>query len=112
MSELSAMLRAENKSEKFLETFKSNKNFDNLNDLSLDELRELNAMVIETINKKRNSKSTDIKKGLSIGDLVTVNSKKSKGDIFEIIKLNPKKAVIKNDAGFTFNCDYSLIETK
>lgn len=106
MSELSAMLRAENAADKFLETFKSKKNYENLNNLNLEELKELNKMVIGMMEEK----GKDLKNKILIGDLVTVNSKKSNNDVFEVVKLNPKKAVIKDDKGTRYNCPYELLK--
>ncbi|WP_396632127.1 hypothetical protein [Maribacter sp. R86514] len=105
MSELSAMLRAENAADKFLETFKNKKNYENLNNLNLEELKELNKMVLGMMEEK----GKNLKNQISIGDLVTVNSKKSNNDVFEVVKLNPKKAVIKDDKGTRYNCPYELL---
>ncbi len=109
MNEASAMLRAENKADKFIETFKSLKNYDKLNELSMEELQELNKMVVGMMKKTRNTEGSDIKSMLSIGDSVLINSPKAKDKTFEVVKLNPKKAVVKNSKGAEFTCPYSLI---
>jgi len=111
MNELKAMVRSEMKADEFIEIFKTKKNYDSLNKLSLEELRTLNSMIVSIIKNRRDGVGSNVKRALSVGDVVTVKSKKTEGDIFEIVKLNPKKAVIKNVDGFKFDCPYALLIT-
>jgi len=111
MSELKAMLKAEEKADRFFDIFKDQRNYEKLNKLSLNDLRELNSMVVEVLKRKRDSEGSDVKTSLGIGDIVNINSRKvSKDDIFEIVKLNPKTATVKNECGQLITCPYSLIE--
>jgi hypothetical protein len=110
MSEVSAMLRAENAADKFIQTFGSHRNYNKLNDLSIKELRQLNSMIIETLKRKKDDKGFDIKRKLKVDDLVFVDRIENTGDIFTVVKLNPKKAVIEDEFGMKFNCPYALIK--
>lgn len=108
MNEFKAMAMAELKAEKFAEIFKDRKSYDALNKLSLEELREMNVMVVEMIKYKRDRVGLDVKKELSVGDLVSV--KNQKDSVYEVIKINRKNAVIKNENGKLYNCPFSLLE--
>lgn len=104
-----AIAKTERECDRVLNVYGSFEKHDELNELSLDELSKLNKMVLDMLKTKRVNKSLDIKHILNIGDIVSVNSKKANDDIFEVVKLNPKKAVIKDELGVQYNCPYSLI---
>jgi hypothetical protein len=110
MNDIKAEVKAILAAEKFCEIFDNPKDFDRLNAMSLEDLAELYKMVVEVMKRKRDKKGTDIKFQLSIGDLVYINSAKAKGEIYEVVKLNPKKAVVKNSDGVSYDCPYSLIK--
>ncbi len=46
---------------------------------------------------------------LKVGDIVSVTGTKFKGEIFEVIKLNPKKVKCKRENGETWNIPYAHI---
>lgn len=108
MNEFKAMAQAELKAEKFVEIFKSRKTYAALDELSIDELKEMNAMIIEMIKNKRDRIGLDVKKDLSEGVLVSVKGEKD--SIYEVVKLNRKNAVIKNDKGKLYNCPFALLQ--
>lgn len=55
---------------------------------------------------ERKEKAT---KELNIGDIVSVTGNKFKGEIFEVLKLNPKKVKCKRENGETWNIPYAHI---
>ena len=48
-------------------------------------------------------------KELNVGDIVSVTGDKFKGEIFEVLKLNPKKVKCKRENGETWNIPYAHI---
>lgn len=108
MNEFRAMAMAELRAEKFVEIFKGRKTYDALDELTLEELKEMNTMVVEMIKRKRDRVGLDVKKELSVGDLVSVKSEKD--SIYEVTKINRKNAVIKNEKGKLYNCPFALLE--
>ena len=80
-----------------------------LGQLSSDELRTLNSMVVATL--KANNKISSIRKARSlyVGQEVEIDHPKYKGQKFIIKKVNRTKCVI-NDGGHTmFTCPMSMI---
>lgn len=77
--------------------------------ITLEELRELNKKVLDAINMKHSIKGESIKFVLKIGDVVNVDTPKTKGKLFTVKKMNPKKAVIKDENGKGSNCPYSIM---
>ena len=55
---------------------------------------------------ERREKAT---KELSVGDIISVTGNKFKGEIFEVLKLNPKKVKCKRENGETWNIPYAHI---
>jgi transcription antitermination factor NusG len=55
---------------------------------------------------ERREKAT---KELKVGDIVSVTGNKFKGEIFEVLKLNPKKVKCKRENGETWNIPYAHI---
>ncbi len=97
--------------EKFCEIFNNPRDYDKLMSMNIDDLRELNRMVIEVIKRKKEDVSFDIKRNIKIGDLIEVKGDKFTNEIWEVLKLNPKKAVCKRENGETWNIGYSSIKT-
>lgn len=82
-----------------------------LQKLSLEDLRRLNKMVVETINAKKKQDSKDKRKTLSIGQKVVVEHKKTSGKVFIISDIRVTKATIKEQGGFaSFEVPLSMIE--
>ena len=107
---MKAMIQAENRAERFFQIFDNPKNHELLQKLSLEELSQLNKMVVEVIKEKRNDTGKDIKKILTVGDIVEVDDKKFEGEIFEVLKLNPKKAQLQRENGEVWNVTYTAIK--
>ena len=82
-----------------------------LNKLSLEDLRRLNKMVIDTIKAKKKADSKDKRKTLSIGQKVVVEHRKTSGKVFIISDIRVTKATIKEQGGFaSFEVPLSMIE--
>ena len=82
-----------------------------LQKLSLEDLRRLNKMVVETINAKKKQDSKDKRKTLSIGQKVVVEHKKTSGKVFIISDIRVTKATIKEQGGFaSYEVPLSMIE--
>jgi uncharacterized Zn finger protein len=110
MTEMKAMLRVEQKADKFIEIFESPSNFNKLDKLSIEELQKLNKMIVETIRTKREYTNLDKKRELQVGDVVEVDDKKFKGEVLEVLKLNTKKAKLKRENGDIWNIPYNYIK--
>lgn len=82
-----------------------------LNKLSIEDLRRLNKMVIDTIKAKKKTDSKDKRKTLSIGQKVVVEHRKTSGKVFIISDIRVTKATIKEQGGFaSFEVPLSMIE--
>ena len=69
--------------------------YQELNSLSIEELRNLNCKVVEIIKMKRSVQAMDIKDELYIGANVSVNHPKLMGKQLRVEKINRTKAVLK-----------------
>ncbi len=69
--------------------------YQELNSLSIEELRNLNSKVVEIIKMKRSVQAMDIKEELYIGANVSVNHPKLQGKQLRVEKINRTKAVLK-----------------
>jgi ribosomal protein L24 len=85
----------------------------NLSNLSIIELGKVisdaNSLIIKKkkeINLSRKQKAIS---ELKTGDIVSVNGDKFKGEIWEVLKLNPKKVKCLRENGETWNIPYSNI---
>lgn len=85
----------------------------NLENLTLKELQEVIKEAERLIRKKefeaRQIREEVSRKKLSIGDIVTVTGDRFKGEIWEVLKLNPKKVQCKRENGETWNIPYAHI---
>mgnify|MGYP003657394233 CR=1 FL=1 len=77
--------------------------------MSLQDLRNLNTTIIAVIKAKRNLSSAVKKQQLIIGDVVTLTSPKYIGREFTIVKVNRTKAVITDGRG-RYTCPIDLIK--
>lgn len=85
-----------------------------LTGLSLDELNKVFADANRLIRdkeyqdklKRKEKARTDLK----VGDIVSVVANKFKCEIWEVLKLNPKKVQCKRENGEVWNIDYSAIK--
>jgi hypothetical protein len=88
-----------------------NMTYGELNLMSIEQLRELNAKVIEVIKMKRHEVALDVKEGLYVGANVKVNHPKLMGKQLRVEKINRTKASLKVLNGFgSYNVPLSMIE--
>ena len=87
-----------------------------LNKLDVSDLEKVIYDAQSLIRRKeyeaREKRKFTAKNDLSIGDIVSVDGKKFKGEIWEVLKLNPKKVQCRRENGETWNISYSSIITK
>ena len=69
--------------------------YQELNQLSIEELRVLNNKVVEVIKIKKSENALNVKEELYIGANVSVNHPKLKGKQLRVEKINRTKAVLK-----------------
>lgn len=88
-------------------------------DLSKLDVPELEKVIYDAktlIRKKeyeaREKRKQTAKNYLSVGDIVSVDGKRFKGEIWEVLKLNPKKVKCRRENGETWNIPYSNIITE
>lgn len=90
--------------------------YQELNQLSIEELRVLNKKVVEVIKMKRSESAMDIKEQLYVGANVSVNHPKMKGKQLRVVKINRTKAVLEvlNGPSYgrvgSYNVPLSMIE--
>jgi hypothetical protein len=95
------------------ETLKlKNMNYSQLNNMSLEELRNLNSLILEVINSKKSMIAYETKQELRIGMNVRVNHPKLIGKQLRVEKVNRTKASLKVlSGGFgSYNVPLSIIE--
>lgn len=84
-----------------------------LQESSIEELKDLILACENEIRRKKviayNERKEKATKELKVGDIVSVTGDKFKGEIWEVIKLNPKKVKCKRENGETWNIPYSHI---
>ncbi len=87
-------------------------NFSQLNQMSLEELRTLNSLVVEVMKSKRAMASFEKKQELRVGMNVKVNHPKLMGKQLRVEKINRTKAFLKVlSGGFgSYNVPISMIE--
>ena len=84
--------------------------YSELSKLSIEELRNLNSMVIETIKSKKSLLALETKDYLYVGAIVSVDHKKMAGHELKITKINRTKAICEmiNGTG-SYNVPLSMI---
>lgn len=70
-----------------------------LSQLSLEELRTLNSMVVATIKSTRNLESKLVGAQLRVGDMVMCDHPKVRGIKLRVTKIGRTKASVKDEAG-------------
>ena len=80
-----------------------------LGQLSSEELRTLNSMVVAML--KTQSKIESIRRGatLKTGDKVEINQPKHKGEIYEIVRVKRTNCIITGPQG-RYNCPISMLK--
>ena len=86
-----------------------------LKELNISELKDL-ASYIESLIRKKEYESKEriannIKNVLKVKDIIYVTGNKFKGELFEVIKINIKKAKCKRENGEIWNIPFSHILT-
>ena len=86
-------------------------NYSELNQMTIEELRNLNRMVVETIGNKKAMAGYEMKQSLYVGANVKVNHRKMVGKQCRVEKINRTKCVIKvlNGVG-SYNVPLSMVE--
>jgi hypothetical protein len=85
--------------------------YQELNQLTIEELRILNKRVVEVIKMKKSENALNIKEELYIGANVSVNHPKLKGKQLRVEKINRTKAVLKVLNGYgTYTVPMNMIE--
>jgi hypothetical protein len=88
-----------------------NMTYQELNQMTIEELRMLNNRVVEVIKSKRTINALDVKEELYIGANVKVNHPKLMGKQLRVEKINRTKAVLKVLNGYgTYTVPMSMIE--
>ena len=81
-----------------------------LNQMSIEQLRELNSKIVEVIKIKKSEIAWDVKNELYIGANVSVNHPKLSGKQCRVTKINRTKAVIEVLNGFgSYNVPLSML---
>ena len=80
-----------------------------LGQLSSEELKTLNSMVVAMLKTK--SRIESIRRGstLNVGDKVEINQAKHKGEIYTITKVKKVNCIITGPGG-TYNCPISMLK--
>lgn len=82
-----------------------------LNELSIEELRSLNKLVIQVIENKKQIQSLDVKSKLYVGAKVKVNHQRLAGKNLTIEKINRTKAIVKEEGAMgAYDVPFSMIE--
>ena len=86
-------------------------NYSELNQMTIEELRNLNSMVVTVINNKKAMMGYETKQQLYVGANVKVNHPKLAGKQCRVEKINRTKCVIKvlNSYG-SYNVPLSMVE--
>lgn len=84
--------------------------YQELNQLTLEELSHLNSRVVEVMKSKRSQKALEVKDTLYVGASVKVNHPKLLGKELRLSKINRTKAVVQvlNGHG-SYNVPLSMI---
>ena len=85
-------------------------NYSELANLSVEELRNINQIVIGLIKAKRTVESLTNKVGLKVGMSVRVNHPKLAGKELFVNKISRTKATLSVKSGACYNVPISLIE--
>ena len=82
-----------------------------LNEMSIEELRNLNKTIVAMIRTKQSFDGIVKKAELKVGSTVYINNPKFKGEKFIVEKINIKKAVLKRTLdNVSYNVPFSMIE--
>lgn len=85
-----------------------------LTGLSLDELNKViadaNILIREKEYQAKLERKEKARADLKVGDIVSVAADRFKGEIWEVLKLNPKKVQCKRENGEVWNIAYSSIQ--
>ena len=71
-----------------------------LSQLSLEELRTLNSMVVATIKSNRTLESKLVGSQLKVGDVVTCDHPKVRGSKLRVTKISRTKATVRPEGAF------------
>ena len=84
-----------------------------LQENSIADLKDLIQACEDEIKRKKiiaySERKEKVTKELKVGEIVSVTGNKFKGEIWEVVKLNPKKVKCKRENGETWNIPYAHI---
>ena len=85
-----------------------------LNNLSLEELRQLNSDVVRTIEAKKREMASEIKNRLRVGDIVTVDHPRLHGCELVVTRVKRTNVIVSmpNDPKASFDVPMSMIEAQ
>ena len=82
-----------------------------LGQLSNEELRTLNSMVIAMLKTKSKMNSLRVGATLNVGDKVEIDQAKHRGEVYEIVRVKRTNCIITGPGG-RFNCPISMFIIK
>jgi hypothetical protein len=86
-------------------------NYSKLNEMNIDELRNLNSMIIDVIKSKKAMAGYETKQSLYVGANVSVNHPKLAGKQCKVEKINRTKCVISILNGYgSYNVPLSMVK--
>ena len=80
-----------------------------LGQLSNEELRTLNSMVIAMLKTKSKMNSLRVGATLNVGDKVEIDQAKHRGEVYEIVRVKRTKCIISGPQG-RYNCPISMLK--
>ena len=80
-----------------------------LGQLSSEELRTLNSMVVAMLKTKSRIESIRRGSSLKVGDKVEIDQAKHRGEIYEIVRVKRTNCIISGPQG-RYNCPISMLK--
>ena len=78
-------------------------------EMSTEDLRAMNKMIVEVLRSRQNEKIEDIKDQIRVGSKVIVNHTRTQGEIFTITEIKRKRALVKGQYNNTLNVPIALV---
>jgi hypothetical protein len=79
-------------------------------EMSTEDLRAMNKMIVEVLRSRQNEKIEDIKDQIRVGTKVTVDHPKTYGAILTITEIRRKRATVRSQYGNSLNVPLSLVK--
>jgi SepF-like predicted cell division protein (DUF552 family) len=78
-------------------------------EMSTEDLRAMNKMIVAVLRSRQNEKIEDIKDQIRVGSKVIVNHTRTQGEIFTITEIRRKRASVKSQYGNSLNVPIALV---